>query len=127
MSDRAFFLRYYSALSSGDYAVLESCYDPDLTLINGSEQIRGREALIARIAEARKILDNEVIADTVINDGDRTAVVYIDRFQAKVDIPEFMGRRLLRGDRFELQMCGVYRFENGRIKDVTMYSGPPRD
>ena len=122
MPNRAFFDKYYGALTRADFETLKECYAPDVVLTHKGGAITGREVLLGAIAASREVVENEVVLLDLAADGDKVAVVFSDRFEAKIDNLDFMGRKLSRGDCFEERICGFYRFENGKIKAVQMFS-----
>ena len=122
MPDRAFFDKYYGALTRADFETLKECYAPDVVLTHKGGALEGRDVLLGAIAASREVVENEVVLLDIVTEGGKAAVVFSDRFESRQDNLDFMGRKLSRGERFEERICGFYRFEDGRIKAVQMFS-----
>jgi len=123
MLDKNFFVRYYEAYASEDPAALGAFYADDVTLSSSQGVIQGREALLGTYRYITAMFIDRMTPDTIILDGDRAAIEITDRFEAKTDVESFLGRPFRKGEVFTMKICGVYRVENGKIRQITIYSG----
>ena len=94
---------------------------------------RGREyALAAAVENARSKLMAAVkeiaidaggtVGDLIENSRvDQAAIEIHDRFEAKQNVDDFLGQKFSKGDSFELNLCGVYKLEGNKIKEITIY------
>jgi len=67
------------------------------------------------------MLKDQMTSKNIIIQGEQAAIEIHDRFEAKQDIDDFMGQKFAKGDTFELSVCGVYKVEENRIKELTIY------
>ena len=123
MLDRSFFARYYETYASEDAAALGAFYADDVTLTSSQGVIRGKEALLDTYRYITSLFHDKMTPDAIFIDGDRAAIEITDRFEAKSDVENFLGRSFAKGDAFTMKICGVYRVEGGKIRQVTIYSG----
>jgi len=123
MVDKNFFVRYYEAYASEDADALGQFYADDVTLTSSQGVIEGKAALLGTYRFITAQFVDRMTPDTIIVDGDTAAVEITDRFQAKTDVDDFLGRAFKKGESFTMKICGVYRVEGGKIKNVSIYSG----
>lgn len=123
MLDRNFFVRYYDAYASEDSDALGAFYADDVTLTSSQGVIRGKDELLGTYRYITSLFHDRMTPDTIIVDGDRAAIEITDRFEAKEAVPSFLGRAFAKGEVFTMKICGIYRVENGKIRQVTIYSG----
>lgn len=43
-----------------------------------------------------------------------------DRFKAKIDVPDFLGRSFAKGEGFTLKLVGAYTVRDGKIAAITV-------
>lgn len=119
--DRDFFTRYYEAYNSEDPARLTPFYAGDVRLLSAQGEIRGRDAVLDTYRGIIGQFVDRMCPRNIVVDGDQAAVEIIDRFEARTDVDDFLGRRFTRGDSFELKLCGIYRVEDEQITGITLY------
>ncbi len=123
MVDRNFFVRYYETYASENADALGQFYADDVTLTSAQGVIEGKEALLGTYRYITAQFFDKMTPDTIIVDGDMAAIEITDRFEAKADVPDFLGRAFKKGETFTMKICGVYRVEGGKIRKATIYSG----
>ena len=123
MLDRGFFVRYYETYASEDAAALGAFYADDVTLTSSQGVIKGREELLGTYRYITSLFHDKMTPENIIIDGDQAAIEITDRFEAKADVENFLGRSFTKGDSFTMKICGVYRVESGKIRQVTIYAG----
>jgi ketosteroid isomerase-like protein len=122
MLDRNFFVRYYETYASEDAAALGAFYAEDVKLISSQGVIQGREQLLGTYRTIISLFRDRMTPDSILIDGDQAAIEITDRFEAKQAVPEFLGRSFAKGEAFTMRICGVYRVQDGKIRQVTIYS-----
>ncbi|HLG88181.1 MAG TPA: nuclear transport factor 2 family protein [Alphaproteobacteria bacterium] len=122
MLDRNFFLRYYETYASEDAAALGAFYAEDVKLISGQGVIQGRDQLLETYRSITSLFRDRMTPDSILIDGDRAAVEITDRFEAKQAVPEFLGRPFAKGEAFTMRICGLYRVQDGKIREIAIYS-----
>ena len=123
MLDKSFFVRYYETYASENAPALGAFYADDVTLTSSQGVIRGKDELLGTYRYITSLFQDRMTPDDIIIDGDRAAIEITDRFEAKQAVPDFLGRAFAKGEVFTMKICGIYRVENGKIRQVTIYSG----
>ncbi len=122
MLDRNFFVRYYETYAAEDAAALGAFYAEDVKLTSGQGVIQGREQLLGTYRSIISLFHDRMTPETILIDGDRAAIEITDRFEAKQAVPEFLGRPFAKGEVFIMRICGLYRVQDGKIREITIYS-----
>jgi ketosteroid isomerase-like protein len=112
---------YYTTYNKGDAAALRKFYADDIVLTSASGEIRGAEAMIGTYQYITGQFIDQMTPDSILLEGYRAAVEITDVFTAKVDVADFLGRQLKKGDSFTLQLCGIYEFTGDKFKRITLY------
>ena len=123
MVDREFFVRYYETYASEDAAALGRFYADDVTLTSSQGVIEGKEALLGTYAYIISLFHDLMTPDNIILQGDQAAIEITDRFEAKTAVESFLGRAFAKGETFSMKICGIYKVETGKIRQVTIYAG----
>jgi len=118
---RAFMEGYYQAYNSGDPDRLAPYYHQEVLLVSAQGELRGREAILDTYRYITERLEDRMTPQHMVVEGDRAAVEILDQFRALVPVADFLGQDRAAGDRFQLQLCGVYRREQGVLTEVRLY------
>lgn len=119
--NKEYFEAYYRTYNSGDAQALGEFYADDVVLVSGQGEVKGREAMLQTYHYITSQLRDQMTPTRIFIDGDRAAVEITDVFTAKTDIADFLGVALKQGESFTIKICGVYRVENGKLKQITIY------
>ena len=122
MLDRNFFIRYYETYASEDADALGAFYADDVKLTSGQGVIRGSEQLLGTYRTIISLFRDRMTPDSILIDGDRAAIEITDRFEAKEPVPEFLGRSFAKGEVLTMRICGLYRVQGGKIREITIYA-----
>lgn len=123
MLDRNFFVRYYEAYASEDAASLGQFYADDVTLTSSQGVIKGKQELLGTYHYITSLFHDKMTPDNIIIEGDQAAIEITDRFEAKSDVESFLGRSFAKGESLTMKICGIYRVEDEKIRQVTIYAG----
>ena len=120
--DKKFFESYYRAYNREDPQALSEFYHDDVVLRFAQGEQNGKEALLGTYRFITSMLKDQMTPKNIIIQGEQAAIEIQDRFVAKQDINDFMGQKLAKGDTLELSVCGIYKVEDNRIKEITIYT-----
>jgi hypothetical protein len=111
---------YYTTYNSENPVALRAFYADDVVLVSSQGETRGPDAIIGVYQFlTSQFLDQ--MTPTAISVSGNTAVVDItDRFTAKVDVPDFMGVALKKGESFELNLRGTYTIVDGKFRHIVI-------
>jgi len=119
--NKEFFESYYETYNREDPEALSEFYHEDVVIRSSQMEQTGKDAMLGTYRYIISILRDQMTPKNIIVQGDHAAVEIHDRFEAKEDIDDFLGQKFSKGDTLELSLCGIYRVEGNRIKDITIY------
>ncbi len=116
--DAAFFRSYYDAYNSGDENRLGAFLADDVLLVSVQGEQRGKAAYLDTYRQITAIFIDRMTPDEITIAGDRATVRITDRFEAKADVPSFLGRGFAKGDVMTLLLKGTYVVADGKIAHI---------
>jgi hypothetical protein len=116
--DEGFMRGYYEAYNSEDESRLGGFLADDVVLVSAQGEQRGRAAYLATYRAIIADFTDRMTPEAIAVDGDKATVRISDRFTAKHDVADFLGRSFAKGDGFTLKLEGTYRARNGRIANI---------
>ncbi len=119
--DKEFFESYYETYNREDPEALSQFYHEDVVIRSAQMVQTGKEAMLGTYQYIISILRDQMTPKNIILEGDQAAVEIHDRFEAKQDIDDFLGQKFSKGDTMELNLCGIYKVEGNKIKEITIY------
>ncbi len=119
--DKEFFESYYETYNREDPEALSEFYHEDVVIRSSQMEQTGKDAMMGTYQYIISILKDQMTPKNIIVQGDQAAVEIHDRFEAKEDIDDFLGQKLAKGDTMELTLCGIYKVEGDKIKEITIY------
>ncbi len=123
MDNRSLIEAYYrdfNASNSGE--VLSAYYGDDVIFEYQGEKVSGKDAVINNLNEAWQAVKETLTPLNIVVDGDRAAVEVDDRLEAKIDLPEFLGRSFKAGEAMNAKFSIFYDFRDGKICHIRIYS-----
>lgn len=111
--DAAFIEAYYAAYNSENPAALREFYADDVVLTSAQGEMRGIAAMLETYAFLTGQFVDRMTPTRIDIDGNTAVVEITDVFTAKVDVADFMGVALKRGEAFELRLRGTYTAKLG--------------
>lgn len=118
--DAAFMQAYYAAYNSEDPARLGPFYHPEVELHSAAGVLRGPEAILQTYAYLTARFHDRMTPERISTAGATATVEITDRFTAKQDVPDFMGRSLQRGEELVLRLRGTYELQDGAFRRITV-------
>jgi len=119
--DEKFFESYYEIYNREDPEALSEFYHEDVVIRSSQMEQTGKEAMLGMYRYIISILKDQMTPKNIIVQGDQAAIEIYDRFEAKKDIDDFLGQKFSKGDTLELNLCGIYKVEGNKIKEITIY------
>jgi hypothetical protein len=116
--NEAFMRGYYEAYNSEDESRLGAFLADDVVLVSAQGEQRGKEAYLATYRFITANFKDQMTPDEITVDGDRASVKITDRFEAKHEVPDFLGRSFAKGDGFTLKLTGTYKVAGGKIATI---------
>lgn len=111
---------YYSTYNSENPTALRAFYADDVVLVSSQGETHGPDAILG-VYQYLIGQFHDQMTPTAIKVSDDTAIVDItDRFTAKVDVADFMGVALKKGESFELQLRGTYTLFGGKFRHIVI-------
>lgn len=120
MLDKNFIEAYYSTYNSEDPAALRTFYADDVVLVSAQGELRGPDAILETYRFITSQFFDHMTPTRIDIDGNRAVVEIADVFTAKVDVADFMGTTLRKGEKLELLLRGTYTVENGRFARIVI-------
>jgi ketosteroid isomerase-like protein len=116
--NEAFFRAYYEAYNSGQEARLAEFLTDDIVLTSAQGEQRGREAYLATYRQIIAVFSDRMTPEDIAVSGQSATIRIIDRFVAKQDVADFLGRAFAQGEGFTLHLLGRYEVRDGKIASI---------
>jgi hypothetical protein len=113
-----FFRGYYEAYNSEHEARLAEFLAEDVLLVSAQGEQRGRDAYLATYRQILAAFRDQMTPETIAVEGDTARITITDRFVAKRDVPDFLGRAFKAGEGFTLKLAGTYVVRDGKIARI---------
>jgi hypothetical protein len=116
--NEAFMRGYYDAYNSESESRLGVFLADDVVLVSAQGEQRGKEAYLTTYRFIVANFIDRMTPDEIKVTGDTASVKITDRFEAKRDVPDFLGRSFAKGDGFMLKLNGTYRVADDKIAAI---------
>ena len=111
---------YYAAYNALDVDALSALLDPDVALESAAGTQVGREAYLATYDFMTSRFIDQMEPQRIEMNGKVASVRIRDVLTARVDVPDFMGQSISKGQQLILELAGRYTIENGRIVRIEL-------
>ena len=118
--DQTFFDAYYSAYNSEDIDKLADFYSDDIVLCYDNNTHMGRTAVIETYKYIQSMFEDRMEMNSFFVQGNKAVVELENRFVARADIKDFMGRDLSAGESFRMNLVAEYTFSRGKISNLVI-------
>ena len=119
--DKEFIESYYKTYNSEDPQKLAEFYHEDVVIRSAQGEQTGKEALLGTYRYIISMFKDQMTPKNILVEGVQAAIEIQDRFEAKQGVDDFLGQKFSKGDTLELNLCGIYKVEGTRIKEITIY------
>jgi SnoaL-like domain len=116
--NEAFMRGYYDAYNSENESRLSAFLADDVVLVSAQGEQRGKDAYLTTYRFIIANFIDRMTPDEITVTGDTASVKITDRFEAKRNVPDFLGRRFAKGDGFMLKLTGTYRVADDKIAAI---------
>lgn len=111
---------YYKTYNSENPTALRAFYTDDVVLVSSQGETQGADAIIGVYQYLTSQFLDQMTPTAITVSGDTAIVDITDRFTAKVDVPDFMGASLKKGESFELKLRGTYTIVDGKFHHIVI-------
>lgn len=118
--DKKFLESYFDAYNSEDAERLGGFYTPEVVLCYDNNTHMGKTAVLETYSYIQNLFEDRMILHSVFVQGSSAVVELENRFVAKKDIANFLGRDLKAGESFVMPLVGEYTFSGGKISNVNI-------
>jgi len=118
--NEAFMRGYYEAYNSEDPARLGALLADDVVLVSAQGEQRGKDAYLATYKAIITDFTDRMTPDQITISGDTAEVKITDRFTARHDVADFLGRSFKAGDGFTLKLLGTYEVRDEKIATINV-------
>jgi hypothetical protein len=116
----AFFRGYYEAYNSEEESRLAEFLSDDVVLVSAQGEQRGKEAYLATYRQIIAGFSDRMTPEEMTTTDSGAVVGITDRFVAKMDVPDFLGRAFAKGEGFTLKLLGTYEVRDGKIARINI-------
>jgi ketosteroid isomerase-like protein len=118
--NEAFMRSYYEAYNSEDESRLGAFLADNVVLVSAQGEQRGKDAYLATYRFITANFRDQMTPDEITIDGDSAVVKITDRFEAKHEVADFLGRSFAKGDGFMLKLAGSYKVAGDKIATINI-------
>ena len=112
---------YYHAFNSGNHEALADFYTDDVIFEFRDTRLEGKETVMNHFTRLGQAVSEKIVLVNILADENRLAVEVEDTFTAKIDLPDFSGQPLKKGESFTGKYSGFYTIRDNRICRVRLY------
>ena len=120
MSHEALMRDYYRTYNSEDPAALRAFYHEDVVLVSAQGEMPGPDAILDSYRFLTGQFLDRMTPTHIAVDGDTAVVAITDRFAARVDVADFMGVALKKGESLDLSLRGTYTIDGGKFRRIVI-------
>ncbi len=113
---------YYATYNRSVDEALLTFYTDDAVFEYQDLKLDGKEAILNHFAALQQAVKEIMTPTSILVDGDKVAVEVENIFEAKVDLPDFLGRSLKAGESFTGKFSGFYDTQGDRICHIRLYT-----
>jgi len=110
----------FNASNSGE--VISAYYSDDVIFEYQGEKVIGIKNVINYLDGAWQAVKETLTPLNIVVDGNKAAVEVDDRIEAKIELPDFLGRSFKAGDSIDTKFSLFYDFREGKICHIRIYS-----
>ncbi len=123
MDNRSLIEAYYKDFNTSNSGeVLSAYYGDDVVFEFQDVKVSGKEAVIKNLNDAWQAVKETLTPFNIVVDGDRAAVEVDDRIEARIDLPEFLGRSFKAGESMNAKFSIFYDIRDSKICHIRIYS-----
>ena len=120
MSHEALMRDYYRTYNSEDPAALRAFSHEDVVLVSAQGEMHGPDAILDSYRFLTGQFLDRMTPTHIAVDGDTAVVAITDRFAARVDVADFMGVALKKGESLDLSLRGTYTIDGGKFRRIVI-------
>ncbi len=113
---------YYETYNRSVDEALSTFYTDDAVFEYQDLKLNGKEEIVNHFAGLQQAVKEVMTPTNILIDGDKAAVEVENIFEAKIDIPDFLGRSLKAGESFAGKFSGFYDTRGDQICHIRLYT-----
>ena len=113
---------YYETYNQSVDEALTTFYTDDVVFEYQDLKLTGKQAVLEHFAGLQQAFKEIMVPKNILVDGDKAAVEVENKFEAKIDIPDFLGKSFKAGESFTGRFSGFYETRGDKICHVRLYT-----
>ena len=113
---------YYETYNRSVDEALSTFYTDDAVFEYQDVKLNGKEEIINHFSAIQQAVKEVMKPISILVDGEKAAVEVENTFEAKVDLPDFLGRSLKAGESFTGRFSGFYDTRGDEICHIRLYN-----
>ncbi len=113
---------YYETYAAEDLDAVSHFYSNDVIFEFQGETYNGKEAVFAWFRELQQTFHEVINPINIVIDGDNVAIEIESEFEARVDLPDFHGNALKKGDKIKVRFAAFYDTRDDQFCHIRLYS-----
>ena len=114
--------KYYETYAKEDLNAVSPFYSNDVVFEFQGQTYNGKEAVFAWFRELQQTFHEVISPLNIVIDGDKVAIEIESEFEARVDLPDFHGKALKKGDRTKIRFAVFYDTRNEQFCHIRLYT-----
>lgn len=115
-------MEYYETYAAEDLDAVSPFYSDDVVFEFQGEKYDGKEAVFAWFRELQQTFHEVINPLNIVIDGDNVAIEIESEFEARVDLPDFHGNALTKGDKIKIRFAVFYDTRDDQFCRIRLYS-----
>ena len=115
-------MEYYETYAAEDLDAVSPFYSDDVVFEFQGETYDGKEAVFAWFRELQQTFHEVINPLNIVVDGDNVAIEIESEFEARVDLPDFHGNALTKGDKIKIRFAVFYDTRDDQFCRIRLYS-----
>lgn len=121
--NRSEIMKYYDAYNNGDFETVSAYYSDDLTFEYQGKKYEGKKAVFDWFAELGQAFSEKMTPTNILLEEDRMAVEMENIIEAKVDIPNLLGKSITikAGESVTMRFGAFYDIRDEKFHYIRLY------
>ena len=116
------FIRYYEEYNNHGADGVSNFYSSDVIFEFQNVKLSGREEVLGYFKQLHVAFKEIMKPQNILIVGDKAAVELENEFEAKTEIPDFLGKSLKVGESTVARFGAFYDIRDGKVAHVRIYS-----
>jgi len=113
---------YYKTYAKEDLNAVSPFYSDDVVFEFQGQTYNGKEVVFAWFKELQQTFHEVINPLEIVIDGDKVAIEIESEFEARVDLPDFHGKALTKGDKTKIRFAVFYDTRDDQFCHIRLYT-----